>query len=407
MAAPSWWPTLTVEFQWGYGVADSWSDTFTDESDRVRSISIRSGRDDELQATQASTATIVLDNRDGALDPSVNTDVRPNVRVKVYADVASATGWFAATYGLFAGFIDSVTPTWESSWGETITIECVDPLALLALYPYSAVHAAEDSDTRFATIAAAIDPSYISSSYTTPIVTSSGSPQALPAKTYTRAALLDVLNEIALAEDGVVLVQAVGSTGPKLVFVTRYARGLYFSDLITLTDAPSTAWMAEYESVDVDFSTQYVYNDVTVTDDAAHDWTFVNSSSVAKYGNRKFDLTIPVDDTDEVIRRAEWVASMYGDPRLRVKRVTLRPAPLASGGMGPWHAALFSAVWGGVTVEGDRPAGAFSQKCFVEGYTHDIDASGEWVVSVATSPVWVSPARYSTGTDLYDVSRFG
>lgn len=400
MAAPAWWPTLTVEFQWGYGVSDTWSDTFTDESDRVRSVSVRIGRDDELQQVQTSTATIVLDNRDGALDPSANPDVRPNVRVLVYANVAAAGSYSSTDYGVFAGFIDSIVPTWESAWGETVTIECVDPLALLALRPLTTTRTSEDTDARYQWLANVIQTDgYIKQwDYDNYIVAA----QVHPARTYDRTSTLDALLEIVDGEDAVLFVSPQ-SSGPLMYLYPRYSRtGV---DSFVFTDAPSGDYEIEYESVEVDYSTTYLYNDVTVTDENSHTATATSATSIAAYGDRKLDKQIPVDDATEVTRRAEWLANRYGEPMLRVRSVTLRPAPLAASTRVPWHVAL-SSKFATVTVEGTRPSGAFSQFCMVEGAQHDIDANGDWTITYSTSPLSKAPAVYDVSYWVYDADHY-
>lgn len=396
MAAPSWWPTLTVSLQLGYGIEDSWSDAFTDVTDAVRSVSMRTGRDDEFGDAQAGTCTIVLDNQDGTYDPSVNTDLRPNVRVLVTVAVDDVIG--TTSYTLFAGFVDAITQTWDSAWGETVTIECVDVLALLALLPFSATRTSEVISVRWGAITTDLVPAYVDV-----VDDYGGTVREMPSQTYTDANMLDALKEVALAEDGVIV--ASGTT------LRLYGQDTWgsFAPALTLTDAPSGGAEMEYESVDIDVSNTYVYNDVTVTDDAAHSSRTINGSAVARHGVRRYELTIPVDDSAETRRRADRIAYGYGDPRVRVKSVTVRPVPSqaqqADGGA--WHELLNSPRGATVIVEGARPGGAFSQWCVVEGVAHDISQNGEWTVTLSTSPVLASAgALYETEPFHYEDARY-
>ena len=75
---------VLVEMGWGGLVQAPWSITWTDITNRVdqgQGVTITRGASDELSETQPGTATMTLDNLDGALTPgNPNSPYYPYVR---------------------------------------------------------------------------------------------------------------------------------------------------------------------------------------------------------------------------------------------------------------------------------------------------------------------------------------
>lgn len=85
--------------------------TYVDFRKRVLSWSTEGGCGSELEEMDARTATVVLDNRDRALDPTNTASVHypnvvPNRRIRLRAQ------WAGKTYNLFRGYVDGWGPTW-------------------------------------------------------------------------------------------------------------------------------------------------------------------------------------------------------------------------------------------------------------------------------------------------------
>jgi hypothetical protein len=124
-------PTLTVEVAFADGALDTTGLTWTDISAYVRSISVRRGRTDELDAFQPGTCTLVLDNRDRRFDP-LNTaspyvgNLRARRQVRVTATYA------AVSYPIFRGHVRGFGVAPDVSRDSVWTVQATDGLAYLA-----------------------------------------------------------------------------------------------------------------------------------------------------------------------------------------------------------------------------------------------------------------------------------
>src|SRR6476659_7270269 len=92
------WPTMAVEIEFTAG-------TWTDVTTRVWDIDAVRGKQYELGQLSSGTLKLMMDNRDGALDPqNASSTYYPNVvlnkRVRVRATYS------AVTKTLFTGFIE-------------------------------------------------------------------------------------------------------------------------------------------------------------------------------------------------------------------------------------------------------------------------------------------------------------
>jgi hypothetical protein len=120
------------------GVFIAWTDTpytvspaWTEISQYVRQISIRRGRQDDLQQFGPGTASLVLDNRDRLFDPfnssSPNfSNLKPRKQLKIVAN------WNGTEYPLYRGYVSGWPVEYtEAGLDSTVTIECFDLLGLI------------------------------------------------------------------------------------------------------------------------------------------------------------------------------------------------------------------------------------------------------------------------------------
>lgn len=123
---------ILVEMGWGGLVQAPWSITWTDITNRVdmiQGVSITRGASDELSETQPGTATLTLDNQDGALTPGNPNSpyypyVRRNAPIRIsQAVIPARTGSAPYPLAMLADdFDDRVTgPMWTASGGATET----------------------------------------------------------------------------------------------------------------------------------------------------------------------------------------------------------------------------------------------------------------------------------------------
>ena len=120
--------TYTVELATADGANPS---TFTDITAYVQSVAITRGRDDVLSQVQTGTARVTLINEDGRFSPGYSLS-------PLYGNVATMRavrirGTFAAaTYDLYYGYIQSITPVPTPSV-RTCTLDLADGFAWLDL----------------------------------------------------------------------------------------------------------------------------------------------------------------------------------------------------------------------------------------------------------------------------------
>lgn len=121
------------------GVFIAWTDTpytvspaWTEISQYVRQISIRRGRQDDLQQFPPGTASLVLDNRDRLFDP-FNTSGANYANLKPRKQIKIVANWAGTEYPLYRGFIAGWPVEYtDAGLDSTVTIDCFDVLGLLA-----------------------------------------------------------------------------------------------------------------------------------------------------------------------------------------------------------------------------------------------------------------------------------
>jgi hypothetical protein len=124
-------PTLTVEVAFNPTALLSNTQTWTDVTNYVRSISTHGGRQHYLARIEASTLNVTLDNRTGFfMNGSVNgtgqiIGTRLPIRVK-------AT-WSSTTYSIFTGIIDVIETRIQDALNSDLTVTATDKLKYLSL----------------------------------------------------------------------------------------------------------------------------------------------------------------------------------------------------------------------------------------------------------------------------------
>jgi hypothetical protein len=141
-------PSATVEFGTGGVNYRQLPDgvTWLDVTDRLRYATIVRGRQQLLGRTSPGSLSLLLDNRDGALNPANPSGLGflPGAPVRVRAE------WENVTYDRYYGFIDTITPTYPSvDFDAVVTVQCTDLFKYLNLNEFSM--------TETATLSLAID----------------------------------------------------------------------------------------------------------------------------------------------------------------------------------------------------------------------------------------------------------
>jgi hypothetical protein len=121
------------------GVFIAWTDTpytvspaWTEISQYVRQISIRRGRQDDLQQFPPGTASLVLDNRERLFDP-FNTSSANYANLKPRKQIKIVANWAGVEYPLYRGFVAGWPVEYtDAGLDSTVTIDCFDLSALIA-----------------------------------------------------------------------------------------------------------------------------------------------------------------------------------------------------------------------------------------------------------------------------------
>lgn len=126
---------LTAKFEWSPTTAPGATPVWVDFTERVRSGSIRRGRQSEFDRTSAGTLTLEIDNLDREFDPEFNSDARPNKRIRV------SVGSGADVVRVFNGFIDGLPQTYPDAPADaTVQLTATDGFKLLARFDLDEIY---------------------------------------------------------------------------------------------------------------------------------------------------------------------------------------------------------------------------------------------------------------------------
>lgn len=411
--------TLTVEAAlsvsssgygvWDVGVWDSatWGPDviWTDISAYVRSVSTNRRFSRDLQAWEAGTAQIVLNNRDGRFSPSnlsgpyVSagiTQVRPWRPVRITATYNSTT------YPLYRGY----ALAWEESYagatavtlGDVITtVPCTDELGSLARFDgleQTPVGASETSGTRLHRVLdnaghageRAIDDGRITVQATT-----------LSSNCVTELKLTSD------SEGGAVWVEADGTvTAADQYSLIESSRSR--NSQVTYGDGGGSE--IPYADIQLQYNGDLLANIASFARTGGTAQTTTDEDSRALYGDRRYTRTDLVCETDDQVEGLTqlWIAR-YSTPEQRVVSVQLKPRRSAS--------TMFPDVLGRrvrdlVTVNRQPPGGyTISQQCHVAGISHTITPA-DWTTDIDlwSARPWTDFASSVWDTGLWDTARW-
>jgi hypothetical protein len=382
---------IEIGFASNPGTAQA-SIVWTDVSDRCRGFSTSRGRKHELASFEAGTASITLQNRDRAFEPTYSgSPYYPNV--VPLRPVRISEVWNGVTYRLFTGFVEEWPPSYNGPTDSEVTISCVDAFELLSQVALTVSYSQESSDVRIGHV-----------------LTSAGFPLAdrilgsgdsdVEASTLTETAGLSHINDVVATELGRFFASGTGSA----VFQNRTARFLppYNTSQGTFGDG---AGELPYVDHSVAFTKDEIRNDVTVTRDGGTGQEASDATSVGNYFTRSYAVSPLLTSDSEAASMATWLVSVYKDPKLRVTSVVLHPR------MSPatlWPQALGREIGDRITINRRPPGGAGTNTGdhYIEGISH-VAAKGSkgwtWTTQLFTSPV-VQGTAWVIGTSTLNTT---
>lgn len=392
-------PTLVVEVGFGDTVTSQYLnfdvDRFdtgkfapdfvgTDVSADVRAITIKRGRSRLLEAVNAGTCDIILDNTSGDYDPTNLSGpyvsagvslVRPMVRVKVKA------AWAGIYYPLFAGYADAWERTWPAFGADAVTrLRCSDGFKSLARHEPGTssdpTGAGELSGTR-------INRLLDNAAWPT------GERDVDAGVLTMRATTLDTntlseLQAVTLAEGGNLYVDRNG----KVVFRGRHARIEDTRSINVQATFDDDGTDLPYNDIELSGDDDLIKNSAAGTRDGGNTQTFSNPTSIGTYGIRSYNVTgLWLANDSDVAGWVNWVVSLFGDYESRVESIKLRPKRADA----LWPVVL-DAEFGDLILVNRRPTQGdpIAKYVFLEGMDHTIIPEG-----------WETVWRFSSATGIY------
>lgn len=383
----------------GTGQLDS-AEIWTDISDWVSAISIKRGKDEREDFTQAARCSITVDNRDGEFDPTNPSSpfgggagIRPMRQIRIRAILTDESEYY-----LFRGTIEEFDFDFDEV--PVVRMECSDFIARLATQRLATIATSFSGDTTGGRITRVLQAISLAS---TQYEIDTGK-STMPATEY-GTSVLEQCQRAEECESGFLYVKSNGV----IKFIDRHAEWTYSyatTDQITLTD-DGTGDM-DYSSLDIRYGVSQVYNEVKVKridyadPPVAVEQTASSTDSIAIHATRSMSKTdVHVTDDNQALYLAQFLLARFEWPEIRIIGVNLDvlAAPDAA-----WPLLLGLDLMYRIGVTRNYPGNTFTRSLNVIGITHEISsgASPQWKMILTTSDP-VAGSGFILGThDLGD-----
>jgi len=371
-------PTITARIAFATGPL-AVTPTWTDVSSYVRKVSIRRGRQDELNRMEAGTATVVLDNLDRRFDPTYTGGayygtVLPMRKINIRAT------WNAVTYDLFTGYIESWPPSWQLDGDSSVTLPCVDGFTYFAHALLTLSVTSDGSGSQIKTSTRILD----SLSWPPLDQSINAGDSVLQAWTMTNETVLQRMQLITDSENGFLWM----ATDGKIYFRERSYRLTHAASVTSQATFGDSGAELPYSEIVPAFDDEFIYNDIHITRAGGAEQVASDATSQDSYFKRSLTKTGLLMTTDnEASDAANWLLGQYKDPALRFRRVTINPQYDPTN---LWPQSLGRDFHDRITVKRRPPGGGnvITQDCFVEGIAHEFDAGPQtsWLTTWNLSP---------------------
>jgi hypothetical protein len=300
-----------------YIATDDFSDStpnWTDVTAKMRSYSTSRGRNTELEDFNAGTASVVLDNRDRAFDPTVQVSIRPLNRIWLFEEFSGERR------DLFRGYAERYEQNWDPSGivDATATVYAADEHKLLAnqALPSSGTIASGTTEQQLGAILDLIG-SRASRRFglTSPVGN-------LAALSLTGQSALEAIGSVMSAEasDSGFFATVDGS----LVFLPRDHRaGSPYNTVQAFFRDDGGAGLP-YLHCELDYSDSFLFNSWTISRAGGATSISTDAASIASYGTRSNSrLELPFTTDGQVSILADTMRDKYKLPMIRA--TTIRP----------------------------------------------------------------------------------
>lgn len=363
---------------WGFG---EWGpdEEWFDLSPRFREFRTRRrfGRDGEAAVWETGTATIVLDNRDGALSPANLagmfagggiTQVRPcrPIRIRVsYGD---------ATWHVFRGYVEDFQESYvmagPNAGDAIVTLPCYDEQGSLALVDGLEQPEQGAGETTGQRIHRILDSAGHTGGRSVDMGAVTLQPTTLSANAVTDLKL------VVDSEGGALWVDPDGS----VTFENRYA--LVENERSTTTQAVfgDNDGEINYTDVQPSFSGERIVNIAAFSRIGGVAQQAVDEESRALYKTRRYTRTDLLNEADgDVAGLAQWHVARYAHPEYRVESMSLYPRANPA----VMFPEVLSRRMRDLVQVIRRPPGSYviTRDCFVAGVEHRVDWEGNWATT--------------------------
>ena len=299
------------------------SDTvLVDVTDDVRSVSIRRGRQREIDEFGPGTCSVTLNNDARKYDP-VNEDspyygnIEPRRMLYVTAVVDGVD------YPLYRGYVQRWTVDYSQPTLPLAGIVAADALSLLARQELTPIAAAHAGDLPGARIGRVLDLDEVA--FPADLRDLDDGVSTLGATTYEQAGgnAGRYLQLVAQTDQGALFASKAGV----LTFVDRDAAP---GDSQATFSDDGEASSIKYLTIDQDFSDDLLYNRIVVAGTTANEQTVSDSDSIDAYGVATLQRTdlLASSDTD-MLDQARVLLARFGTPEMRLRQVVVDVADLA------------------------------------------------------------------------------
>jgi len=289
-------------------------EVLVDVTDTVRQVSIKRGRNRQLDKFTAGNANVVMDNRSRLYDPT-------NTSSPYFGSIAPRKQVTISDLGvtLYTGQVDDWNFDYSPSGDSTAAVSCVDSLALLV-----------DPILTAGTGTAELTGARINS-----VLTDVGWPLTKRTISVGRATLdadviegekvtaLAYLNKVSLSEPGALFVGSLGN--------------LVFRDRNDLQNASRSLTFGTggipFSEIAIEYGVEEMTNQASVTyyGGTAVAGTAIASdaASIASYGVFDNTLDTLLGSVSDALDLANWQVGLYAQPQFRVDQITVELAGLS------------------------------------------------------------------------------
>ncbi len=294
------------------------SPVWNDVSKDLMSLSVRRGRQYELNRMEVGTSIVQLLNINGDYWPT-NTSGAYYPNVLPYKRINIRVAYGGTVYDVYTGFIEEYQPDFilKPIKGPVMKLSCVDLSKSLSRYKINDAvgYSSELSGIRIANVLGELA-----------WPTSSQNLQAGQSTMQSTGPIvnmnaIDHIYDVTDSERGIF----INSPSGDAVFKDRYDRLL--NQTTSAATFGDTGAVLHYQEIKPSYGDKYIYNDIRLQRTGGVEQVSTSTTSQDSYGARTYQedgLLLTADA--EVLDQASYLKSRFENPELRVKSITIRPS---------------------------------------------------------------------------------